>query len=83
MKFFSIHKETNKTKKEEVDTWERSTNKKRFVRYKEGGAKMYSMCQSNFEKLAKEAGATYKVGKLVLVNCDILEQHLECYRIRE
>ena len=29
-------------------------NRKRFVRYKEG-AEMYSMCQSKFEKMAKEA----------------------------
>lgn len=57
-------------------------NKKRFVRYKEG-AEIYSMCQSTFEKLAKEASATYKVGKVVLVNCDILENHLELYRIQE
>lgn len=54
-------------------------NRKRYVRYREG-AEMYSMCQSKFEKLAKEAGATYKVGKLVLVNCDIFEKYLELYR---
>ena len=46
-------------------------NRKRFVRYKEG-AEMYSMCQSKFEKMAKEANAVYKLDKLVLVNCDIL-----------
>lgn len=32
---------------------QRNINKKRFVRYKEG-AEMYSMCQSKFEKMAKE-----------------------------
>ena len=32
-------------------------DKKRFVRYKEG-AKFYGLCQSTFEKRAKEAGAT-------------------------
>lgn len=52
--------------------------KKRFVRYKEG-AEMYSMCQSKFEKMAKEAGATYKLDKLVLVNCDIFEEYLELF----
>ncbi len=41
-------------------------NRKRFVRYKEG-AQLYSMSQSKFERLAKEAGATYKIDKLVLV----------------
>lgn len=41
---------------------------------------MYSMCQSKFEKLAKDANATYKVDKLVLVNCDIFEAYLETLR---
>ena len=58
---------------------QRNINKKRFVRYKEG-AEMYSMCQSKFEKMAKEAKATYKLDKLVLVNCDIFEEYLETFR---
>ena len=53
---------------------------KKFVRYKEG-AEMYSMCQSKFEKMAKDAGATYKLDKLVLVNCEIFEEYLESFRI--
>ena len=36
---------------------ERMKNGKRFVRYKEG-AEMYSMCQSKFEQMAKDAKAT-------------------------
>lgn len=55
-------------------------NRKRFVRYKEG-AEMYSMCQSKFEKMAKEAKAIYKLDKLVLVNCDIFEAYLEGFRL--
>lgn len=69
-----------------VINWERSErmqrhiiNRKRFVRYKEG-AEMYSMCQSKFEKMAKEANAVYKLDKLVLVNCDIFEAYLETFR---
>ena len=34
-----------------------------------------------FEKLAKDANATYKIDKLVLVNCDIFEEYLETFRI--
>lgn len=44
---------------------------------------MYSMCQSKFERLAKDAKATYKVDKLVLVNIEILERYLETFRIVE
>lgn len=34
---------------------------KKFVRY-EKGAELYDMCQKSFEKLARNANATYKVG---------------------
>ena len=53
----------------------KKVDRKRFVRYKEG-AEMYSMCQSKFEGMAKDAGAIYKLNKLVLVNCDIFELFL-------
>ncbi len=59
---------------------ERMKNGKRFVRYKEG-AEIYSMCQSKFEQMAKDAKAIYKVDKLVLVNCDIFEEYLETFRL--
>lgn len=55
-------------------------NRKRFVRYKEG-AELYSMSQSTFERMAKQAGATYKINKLVLVNCDIFERFLDSFKI--
>lgn len=59
---------------------ETRANHRKFVRYKEG-AEIYSMCQSKFEKLAKEAKAIYKVGKVVLVNCELFEKYLETFRI--
>lgn len=59
---------------------QKKTDKKRFVRYKEG-AELYSMSQPKFEQLAKDAGATYKLNKLVLVNLDIFEEYLESFRI--
>lgn len=65
---------------ERGDMVERLKNGKRFVRYKEG-AEMYSMCQSKFEQMAKDAKAVYKVDKLVLVNCDIFEAYLETFRL--
>ena len=52
---------------------------KRFVRYEEG-AKKYSMGLSKFQTLVREAKATYKVDKLVLVNCDLFEKYLETFR---
>ena len=56
------------------------TNRKRFVRYPEG-AELYSMGMTKFQELAKEAGAIYKVNKLVLVNLDILDEYLETFHL--
>lgn len=57
-----------------------NSKRKKFVRYKEG-AELYSMCQSKFERMAKDARAIYKVDKVVLVNCDIFEEYLESFRL--
>ena len=54
--------------------------KKRFVRYKTG-AELYDVCQSTFEKWAKEAGAVCKVGKVVIVDCEVLDRYLESFRL--
>ena len=61
---------------------QKKVDRKRLVRYKEG-VELYSMCQSKFEDMAKEAGAIYKLNKLVLVNCDVFEEYLETFRIKE
>ena len=63
---------------------EKMNNKKRdkFVRYNEG-AEIYHMGLSKFMQLAKDAKACYKVGQLVLVNTDIIDEYLETFRIVE
>lgn len=53
---------------------------KKFVSYSEG-AELYSMCQTKFEKMAKDAGAVYKLDKRVLVNTNIFEEYLEGFRL--
>lgn len=57
---------------------ERETKKVRakYIRYKDG-AEIYSMCQKTFEKLAKDAGAVRKYGKMVLVSCEDIDDFLE------
>lgn len=60
----------------------RRLNSKKYIRYKEG-AELYSMSQKKFEQLAKEAKATYKIDKIVLVNTEILDEYLELYRVVE
>ena len=51
--------------------------KKKFVRYQEG-AELYSMGLHTFEELAKEAGAIYKIRRVVLVNLKNIWIPLEC-----
>lgn len=53
---------------------------KLYVRYDEG-AELYSMCRNSFMKLAAEAGAVHKVGKIALVNTRIFEEYLETFRV--
>ena len=53
---------------------------KKFRRYKDG-AEYYGFSKSVFERLAKEAGAIYKVKKVVLVYCEIFEKYLESFRL--
>ena len=58
---------------------EAKLEEKKFVRYKEGAEK-YSLGLTKFQQLAREAGATYKIDKVVLVNCEIFERYLETFR---
>ncbi len=54
---------------------------KRFVRYQEG-ADLYSMSLSKFVRMAKAAGAIYKINRMVLVNCEVFDRFLESYRLK-
>lgn len=54
----------------------------KFVRYKEG-CEIYPISQKAFERLAWDAGAVYKVGKMCLVNLDIFDEYLESFRMTE
>jgi len=50
--------------------------KKKWVRYKEG-ALLYSMGINSFMELAKEAKAVYRIRRMVLVNTEKLDEHIE------
>lgn len=49
---------------------------KKYVRY-DSGAELYDMSLKTFIKLAKDARATYRYGKVVLVNVQIVNNFLE------
>lgn len=42
---------------------------------------LYSMGLHTFEQLAKEAGAIYKIRRVVLVNLDIFDEYLDTFRM--
>lgn len=56
------------------------SGEKRFVHYQEG-AELYSVGLHTFEQIAKEAGAIYKIRRLVLVNLDIFDEYLDTFRM--
>lgn len=58
----------------------KKVDKRKFVRYQEG-AEIYSMSVRKFQDLAKDANAIYKVGKMALVNCEILDEYLETFKL--
>jgi len=53
--------------------------RKKFVRYDEG-AILYSVGINTFRRIAKEAGAIYRLGGTVLVNTQIVDEYLEHFR---
>lgn len=54
---------------------------KKFVRYAEG-AELYSIGIQSFMRLAKEAGAVYKIGGIALVKMEELDQYLETFKLK-
>lgn len=68
-------------KRKELDNIEQliMNRGKKFVRYDEG-AKLYSLGIKTFMQLAKDAGATYRIKRAVLVNTEIIDEYLENFR---
>ena len=52
----------------------------KFVRYRTG-ADMYDMSERQFKEIAKDAGAIYKVNRMVLVEIERVDNYLECFRL--
>lgn len=66
-------KESNEDIKERV----RARGKK-FVSNAEG-AELYSVGIHTFQKMAKEAGAIYRLNRRVLVNTEIVDEYMEMF----
>lgn len=55
-------------------------SERKFIRYSEG-AILYGINERKFANMAKDAGAIYKVDRVVLVNREIFERYLESFHI--
>lgn len=52
---------------------------KKFVRLDEGAA-LYSIGLNTFRDIARDAGAIYRVKRIVLVNTQMIDEFLETFR---
>ena len=53
---------------------------RRYVRPNDA-AKMYGIGRQFLENVAAEAGALYKIGKVVLINVKVFEDYLELHKV--
>ncbi len=72
-----MHKRTDLSE-EEIRLLTRWAAKK-YVSLEEGAA-LYSLGLHNFQQLAKDAKATYKVGRRVLVNTEKFDEFMEMFQ---
>jgi len=76
-------KEKMKTRKRMVDLKETVGNgRKKWVRYDEG-AELYSMGLHTFQKYAKDAGAAYRIGNIVLVDTEAFDQFIMAFKVED
>lgn len=55
---------------------------KDYITLKEG-ADYYNFSLKTFTRIAREAGAVYKIGKMVRIRRDILEEYLRSIQIKK
>lgn len=53
---------------------------KKYRRYMDA-ADYYGVSRSTIERMARDAGALYKIHNTVLINCQILEEYLETCKL--
>lgn len=59
-----------------ISSKQKDKTQKKYVSYREG-AEMYSLGLNTFQKLAHEADACFKIGKRVIVNCELVEAYIK------
>ncbi len=57
-----------------------NTEVRKFIRPNEA-VKIYGICRQYLENIAAEAGAPYKIGRVVLINVNAFEAYLELHKV--
>lgn len=57
---------------------EKKIDKKKYVRYDEA-CEIYSMGLTKLKEIARDAGAVYKLNRLVLINVDKMDEYIETF----
>lgn len=55
---------------------------RKFIRPKEA-IRIYSLSRTFIEEIARDSGAMYKIGKVVLINVRTFEEYLEQHKVKE
>lgn len=62
-----------------MDDWDILFAQKSFVTYREG-CDYYDLTEKVMTRLAKEAGATIRIGRIVMIDTDILDKYIDSFR---
>lgn len=52
---------------------------KKFVSLEEGAA-IYSVGKHTFREMARDAHATYRIKRRILVNLEMMDEYMECFQ---
>lgn len=58
------------------------TGQKKFIRY-DIGEELYSVSDKTLRDWVKSSGSEYKIGRMVLINVNILDEWLENFRVKK
>ena len=57
---------------------EKRVDKKKYVRYDEA-CELYGMGLTKLKEVARDAGAVYKLNRLVLINIEKMDEYIETF----
>lgn len=61
---------------------EKRVDKKKFVRYEEA-CEIYSMSLPKLKEIARDAGAVYKLNRMVLISIEKMDEYIETFLLSQ